>query len=779
MAEPTTPPTTPPAPKPLAGSDDAFTKMFIRLGMATSATFEEDVKRPLTKLEASIQKFHNSTQYKDSFFSKLSSDGRLLDKLIPDVARFTVSLITLGQASRDSADQKQLYESMGMFGKLLVNMTPSIADAEKGTWGLGSAIQKVFTTGILLAITLVVTALAFAGQALKDVALAGIKFQDELNKLNTIMGGVSRDRLSAFNIRLNETFKGLTSLGVGVGTVLEAMAGFIKGGLNPAIAFQGDLIRTSTMLAKITGESSEAMANFFATIMVGSKISSENLKSLGDSFTRMNRVAEASGVLASVSFGDVQEAITSVGTALLIASNKGSVFTDKMTHDLVSLTTLAKTLGVSVAELNSKFEESSNLLTSPDSGFRALLAISGGATISEMLSNSFNKTDAMLRISGTLERLNIALHGNLNLMGQVAQAQFGISKQDAIKWATMTQQQKDAIRQAKADAEKMKNDGITDAYNSVTGTLTETWEKFKNVMFMSFQRAVAGNQGLQGFLGKIADKLNEWIAGFGDPNSPAQKFIDRLSEGMTWISEMLEKLFDRLVPILESLGNWFNSILTTAMDVGVGTALGDILGDILVKSLSFAWKATIGNPKFWIPLIGAVIGGIIGFISPLPGGAALGAMLGGGLFAGMMGAVPEEEKKQETANERRQSIAGLSGSISELLKSTDKDQKKYSNLKDTDMVMGRDGNLTLAGLEKIKLEEKEEALLKVQKNLADNTKDLTTAMMEATAAIKQWGGKVDENAVKSQVAGIKAKEAERTNSLQENIEDNPTVMMGS
>lgn len=765
---------------PIAGSNDAFTKMFIRLGMATSATFEEDVKRPLNKLEASIQKFHNSTQYKDSFFSKLTSDGRMLDKLIPDVARFTVSLITLGQASRDSADQKQLYESMGMFGKMLVKMTPNIADAEKGTWGLGSTIQKVFSTGILLAITLVVTALAFAGQALKDVVMAGIKFQDELNKLNVIMGGVSRDRLNTFNGQLNETFKQLTHLGVGVGTVLEGMAGFIKGGLNPAIAFQGDLIKTSTQLAKITGEGAESMANFFASIMIGSKISGDNLRSLGDSFTRMNRMAEASGILASTSFADVKEAVTSVGTALLIASNRGSEFTNKMTHDLVSLTTLAKTLGISVSEMNSKFEESSNLLTAPDSGFRALLAISGGATVSEMLNNSFNKTEAMLKISGTLERLNIALHGNLNLMGQVAQAQFGISKQDAIKWATMTQQQKDAIRQARADAEKMKNDGITDAYNSVTGTLTETWEKFKNVMFMSFQRAVAGNSGLQGFLGKLSDKLNEWISGFGDPNSPAQKFVDRLSEGMTWISDMLSKLFDRLVPILESLGNWFNSIMTTAMDKGLGTALGDILGDIFVKALGYAFKATLGSPKFWIPLIGAVIGGVIGFLFP-PLGLLLGGALGGGLFAGMLGLSPEQEAQKEAqpTGSRRDSIAGLSGTISELLKSTEKDQKKYSNLKDTDMVMGRDGNLTLAGLEKIKLEEKEEALLKAQKTLADNTKDLTTAMLEATAAIKQWGGKVDENAVKSQVAGIKAKEAERTNSLQENIEDNPMVMMGS
>lgn len=732
-----------PTPPP-TGSDDAFTKMFIRLGMATSKDFEEDMRAPLTKLEAKIQSFHNSTQFKDSFFSKLTNDGKMLDKLIPDVARFTVSLITLGQASKGGEDQQKLYNSMGMFGKLLVNITPNMKKAEEGTWGLGSAIQKVFSTGILLVITAVVTAIAFLGQALKDVVMAGIKFQDELNKLNVLMGGLARERINAFNASLNVTFKELTHLGVGVGTVLESMAGFIKGGLNPAIAFQGRLIETSTQLAKITGESAEAMSSFFASIMVGSKIGADNLRALGDSWTKMNRVAEASGILASTSFADVKEAITSVGSALLIASNRGSEFTDKMTKDLINLTTLSKTLGLSVSAINSKFEESSNLLANPDSGFRSLLAISGGANVSQMLNNSFNKTEAMLKVAGTLERLNLALGGNLNLMAQVAQQQFGVSKEEAIRLATMTDQQKSALAQAERDAAKMKADGITDAYNSITGTLTETWEKFKNVMYMTFQRAFAGNNGLQAFLGRVTDKLQEWIDGFGRPDSPAQKFIDKLVTAFDWLTEKMEWLFDRLVPILEDLGNWFNKIITSVTDKGLTTTLGTMFGDIFMFAIGHAIKAVFSSPT----VLGSIAGAITAILlAPLTGGLSL---LVGGIIGGMAGNMFESDDRSGTStpgsssSSRRDEIAPLTGQLKELVAQNRKEQDRYKGLKDMDTVIGRDGKISLAGLEKIKLEEQEEELLKTQKALSDNTKDLTVAMKEATEAINRMTGKSTE-----------------------------------
>ncbi|MCI4437816.1 MAG: hypothetical protein JHC33_13500 [Ignisphaera sp.] len=745
--------------------------MFIRLGVATSADFEKDMAAPLTKLEAKIRSFHDSTQFKDSFFSKLSNDGKMLDKLIPDVARFTISMVTLGQASKGGEDGGKLYQNMGMLGKLLVNMTPNMKNAEAATWGIGKALQTAFSTGILLVITGIITALAFLGQGLKTIALAGIKFQDELNKLNVLMGGLARDRINTFNASLNNTFKELTHLGVGVGTVLESMAGFISGGLNPAIAFQGHLIETSVKLAKITGESAQAMSGFFASIMVGSKVSGDNLRVLGDSWTKMNRVAEASGILASTSFNDVKEAITSVGSALLIASNRGSEFTDKLSKDLVSLTTLSKTLGLAVGSINSKFEESANLLSNPDSGFRALLAISGGANVSQMLSNNFDRTEAMLKVAGTLERLNKSLGGNLNLMAQVAQQSFGVSKEEAIRLATMTEQQKNAIAQAQRDAAKMKADGITDAYNSITGTLSETWEKFKNVMMMTFQRAFAGNNGLQSFLGKVTDKLQEWIDGFGDPNSPAQKFVDKLSDAITWISDKLGKLFDNLVPLLERFGKWAGELLQNISDGKFKAAVGQFFGDIFVSGLKYAFKAVFTDPTIY----GSILGAITGFLLvPYTGGLSmlLGPVIGGAighLFGNPSDNSSPSASSNSSPDQRKNDLAPLTGQLREYLDQNRKDQARYAGLKDTDVVLGRDGNISLAGLEKIKLEEKEDALLKAQKDLSDSTQDLNITMKEAIIAISNMNGTPEAKAEADKK--IQALEADRNATLPVRVRD--------
>jgi hypothetical protein len=756
-------------PPPLQGSDDAFTKMFIRLGVATSADFEKDMAAPLTKLEAKIRSFHDSTQFKDSFFSKLSNDGKMLDKLIPDVARFTISMVTLGQASKGGEDGGRLYQNMGMFGKLLVNMTPSMKKAEEATWGIGKALQKAFSTGILLVITAIITALAFLGQGLKNIVLSAVKFQDELNKLNVLMGGLARDRINAFNASLNNTFKELTHLGVGVGAVLESMAGFISGGLNPAIAFQGHLIETSVKLAKITGESAQAVSKFFASIMVGSKVSGDNLRVLGDSWAKMNRVAEASGILASTSFNDVKEAITSVGSALLIASNMGSEFTDKLSKDLVSLTTLSKTLGLAVGSINSKFEESANLLSNPDSGFRALLAISGGANVGQMLSNNFDRTEAMLKVAGTLERLNMALGGNLNLMAQVAQQSFGVSKEEAIRLATMTEQQKNAIAQAQRDAEKMKADGITDAYNSITGTLSETWEKFKNVMMMTFQRAFAGNNGLQSFLGKVTDKLQEWIDGFGDPNSPAQQFVDKLSNAITWISDKLGELFDNLVPLLERFGKWAGELLQTISDGKFKATIGKFFGDIFVSGLKYAFKAVFTDPTIY----GSIAGSILGYaLAPLTGGLS---MVLGPVLGGAIGSLFEKSSDNSSSSsdsspdQRKNDLAPLTGQLKEYLDQNRKEQDRYRGLKDTDVVIGRDGNISLAGLERIKLEEKEDALLKAQKDLSDSTQDLNITMKEAIIAISNMNGTPEAKAEANKK--IQALEADRNATLQVRVRD--------
>ena len=748
-------PGTPPAPS----SADPFARMLIRLGLAVPATFEADVRAPLTKLEAQIQAFNNSTQFKDSFFAKMPGIKGIIGGVMPDIMRATTAMIVLGQASKGGEDEGKMYESMSSFGKLLVDITPKIDFATDGMGKLEIAIRKAFSVGILLVITAVIEAFAQFVKIVKFAATVAMEFQDKLNEFNVLMGGLGRDRIREFNMALNESLMSTLSLGMGLETTYKSLKGFISGGINPAIAFQKDLIATTGMLAKVTGEAADSMASFFATIMVGSKISGDNLRSLGNSFANINRIAEQSGVLASVSFGDVKEAVTSVGSALLIASNKGSTFTDKMTHDLISLTTLSKTLGVSISEMNGKFEEAGNLLSSPDSGFRALLAISGGASVSQMLNNQFDKTSAMLKVADTLERLNRQLGGNLNLMGQVAQQQFGISKEAAIKYATMTQEQKNAIIRTQNDMETLRKNGLEDAYKSVTGTLTETWEKLKNVLWAGFQKAVAGNTHLQDFMNRITDKLQEWIEAFAKDDGPAMKFIDALSAGIDWLVEKFEWLFDNLVPILKDLGNWFVRTLDNMKGKTFLGAITSFLTDAFVGAIIGAMK----HP-FMLALFAAML-------LPYPFNA--GALLALGIGAALVGAVSSSDtnKAGESNPDNVKTLMGpvtaeLGSVLSRELEENRKKQSSYKGLKDTDAMIGADGNVTLVGLQRIKLEEREDKLIDIQTDLRKSNEANTVAVDKLTVAIENLNlSSEDRDRLKNEV---RAKDADRRRTLSEN-----------
>ena len=748
-------PGTPPAPS----SADPFARMLIRLGLAVPATFEADVRAPLTKLEAQIQAFNNSTQFKDSFFAKMPGIKGIIGGVMPDIMRATTAMIVLGQASKGGEDEGKMYESMSSFGKLLVDITPKIDFATDGMGKLEIAIRKAFSVGILLVITAVIEAFAQFVKIVKFAATVAMEFQDKLNEFNVLMGGLGRDRIREFNMALNESLMSTLSLGMGLETTYKSLKGFISGGINPAIAFQKDLIATTGMLAKVTGEAADSMASFFATIMVGSKISGDNLRSLGNSFANINRIAEQSGVLASVSFGDVKEAVTSVGSALLIASNKGSTFTDKMTHDLISLTTLSKTLGVSISEMNGKFEEAGNLLSSPDSGFRALLAISGGASVSQMLNNQFDKTSAMLKVADTLERLNRQLGGNLNLMGQVAQQQFGISKEAAIKYATMTQEQKNAIIRTQNDMETLRKNGLEDAYKSVTGTLTETWEKLKNVLWAGFQKAVAGNTHLQDFMNRITDKLQEWIEAFAKDDGPAMKFIDALSAGIDWLVEKFEWLFDNLVPILKDLGNWFVRTLDNMKGKTFLGAITSFLTDAFVGAIIGAMK----HP-FMLALFAAML-------LPYPFNA--GALLALGIGAALVGAASSSDtnKAGESNPDNVKTLMGpvtaeLGSVLSRELEENRKKQSSYKGLKDTDAMIGADGNVTLVGLQRIKLEEREDKLIDIQTDLRKSNEANTVAVDKLTVAIENLNlSSEDRDRLKNEV---RAKDADRRRTLSEN-----------
>jgi hypothetical protein len=290
-------------------------------------------------------------------------------------------------------------------------------------------------------------------------------------------------------------------------------------------------------------------------------------------------------------------------------------------------------------------------------------------------------------------------------------------------------------------------------------------------MMMTFQRAFAGNNGLQSFLGKVTDKLQEWIDGLGDPNSPAQKFVDKLSFAITWISEKLGTLFDNLVPILEKIGGWFNSLITKISDGKFKATVGQFFGDIFFSGLKYAFKAVFTDPT----ILGSILGAITGFIlAPATGGLS---MLFGGAIGGAIGNLFEKPSDDSSSSassnsspdQRKNDLAPLTGQLKEYLNQNRKDQDRYKGLKDTDVVLGRDGNISLAGLEKIKLEEKEDALLKAQKDLSDSTQDLNITMKEAIIAISNMNGTPEAKADADKK--IRALEADRNATLPVRVRD--------
>ena len=106
----------------------------------------------------------------------------------------------------------------------------------------------------------------------------------------------------------------------GAGDTLASIKGYIANGLNPAIATNAELTKTTLQLSAVTGQSSAEMAAFWAGIQRGSKLITSDFTNLGNAFTSFNASAEKSGVIGTISFNQVKEAISFVGTALLIVN---------------------------------------------------------------------------------------------------------------------------------------------------------------------------------------------------------------------------------------------------------------------------------------------------------------------------------------------------------------------------------------------------------------------------------------------------------------------------
>lgn len=719
------------------GAEQAMVQFFAKLGFEVTPISKESVAKALDPVQKYLKDFNKTADVKNTFFGQLPGIKKSLEAIMPDNLRFNKALIEAGKASLNGADNLKFYnDSLGMTGKGLVRLANLFTTTGEASTAMAGVIELA-EAGITLGISTIISACVYLLQGFKNLIMAGIEWQDKLNQFNKIMGGISKGALAEFNAGINRTITGIQQYGFSVTEILDTLKSYVSTGLNPVKAMQEGLIKNTLLLSEITGQSGSELAGFFSGIMRGSKVASSNIESLGNSWTAFNKSVEASGVLGVVSFGEVQSAISSVGTALLIASNRGKTFTNTLTNDLISLVGLSKALNIDVGMLNSKFEETANLVTSQESGFRAILAISGGANIGNMLNNQFNRTEAMLKVADKLAALNTQFGGNLNILGQVAEQTFGLSKDVAIKLATMSSEQRKALQQAKEDSIALQNDSMQKSWESVTNTMTSVWERFKNTIYAVIQKAV-GNSSMQSVLERFSSMLGNWITQFANPNSNISQIVDKLGNVITSVFDWLGK-FD-WEGKFNDLTTWIDKVAKTFLDKGFWSGIlkivKDVLWDPLVKMLTVLGEILSAAIESGIT---AAMGHLMGSTAArilLPGMAGtdnskpLGDTLGEIIKKAFGEDDPGNPKKLIGALGKNAQLLGISAE----LKQNEKEQSRYAGTQDTDIVINKQGQFTLAGLEKLDLEDKHDALVEEQNRV---TEDNTKAVNELSEVLRE------------------------------------------
>ena len=113
------------------GPDDAYKKMFVRLGFDWDKLNPQQMQTALTQLGTALKNFSESPEYKNSFFGTMPKLGDMIRSLEPDVMRSTRHLMAFGAASKTGLDGGQFYSSLGLFGKGLSTITSFLTGAGK------------------------------------------------------------------------------------------------------------------------------------------------------------------------------------------------------------------------------------------------------------------------------------------------------------------------------------------------------------------------------------------------------------------------------------------------------------------------------------------------------------------------------------------------------------------------------------------------------------------------------------------------------------------------
>ena len=617
--------------------DDVLIKRLASIGIKINMD-QESINKQLDPALAAITRKLKQLSKESELNKGVFGEG-FFGKKIKDLTGFDLSLaksvktmIGYGLASKNmNLDNKEFYNSLSGVQKLLVK-TASLwskkGDAEKKAAeqskkskddlnsvlstaeGLNKSLEGGFANvaeGAEVAeaavfsfetvatggLALVAAAIIGVGAAFYKMFSAAISARDEVKKFDQLIGGMGEKGVTQFAKTLAGLNKELWTLGFSLEKVNGVALSFVSSGLNLSRSLDSGLVRSVLTLSGATGVATDEIAGLYSELLKTTKIDVKSLTLVGDMFVQFNQQVSKTRTLGQVSFATFKESIMSSANALAIATSKGKAFTDSMTRDLMSLSGLATTLSLSVSELNGLFEQAGSMVSSPDSPFRAFLALSGGANINQMLNNQFDKTTAMLKGITFLQELNKSFAGNIAATAQIAQLQLGVSKEVAIRMINTRQETINDMLKAQRQLATIQTDAAKEAFEKVNSGLLDKWERIKTMFVTMFQNIVGSSGGMQNLLRNIENLLGNFQV-----YMEKSGFMQRLGE---FVEKTANWLADHVSPMITYISNMLNKFEKEGFWKGLMALIMDALRlpfYLLAKLAGEGFRAALGD-GYW------------------------------------------------------------------------------------------------------------------------------------------------------------------------------------
>lgn len=486
----------------------------------------------------------------------------------------------------------------GEAGKLkdsLIGVAGASEAAEGGVAAFGTGVTVA--TG---AVILVIGAIVALGYAFYKLAAAAISARMEMKKFDEVFGGVGETDLFKMRKQLIGINTSMLDLGMTTEKVNGVVLNYLKSGISYSRAMSDSLVRTTLELSGATGVATDEISGLFSQLIKTTQMTDGSIKTIGNSFVGINQLALKFGDIAASSFKDFSEGLTTSSNSLLIAAKNGKQFTDNMIKDISTLVSLTTTLGLSIGEINGKFEEAGNILSSQSSGFRDMLIIAKGANINDVMNDTFDKTSAMLKTAEFMQRLNTQFNGNINITSQVVAQQFGVSKETALRLLQLDDKQKAHIREMQKLMVNLDENAVSKSYKKVTATLVDAWEKVKASAMNAFERAVGGSNGLtrlQEVLTRLVEKFQNAI------NSPTG---NSLVGGITKLLDNVADWASNIISNVEKFINWISGPKTFGEKLkdAIKFAFGHIIEILMAAAMPMGSLIAVGMMKAIAPYIG-------------------------------------------------------------------------------------------------------------------------------------------------------------------------------